>query len=94
MVQRQLEKVRLAANEWVLLFWLRLALRVSLAWRSFWSRAAKDGLFLTSEFVSRGDAADRGVKTHGVVVFDEAGDQATGILEDQGDAWAEAMSFK
>ena len=40
-VQRQLEKVRLAANEWVLLFWLRLALRVSLAWRSFWSRAAK-----------------------------------------------------
>ena len=41
LVQRQLEKVRLAANEWVLLFWLRLALRVSLAWRSFWSRAAK-----------------------------------------------------
>ena len=40
-VQRQLEKVKPAANEWVLLFWLRLALRVSLAWRSFWSRAAK-----------------------------------------------------
>ena len=38
--QRQLEKVRVAANEWVL-FWLRLVLRVSLAWRSFWSRAAK-----------------------------------------------------
>jgi hypothetical protein len=30
LVQRQLEKVRLAANEWVLLFWLRLVLRVSL----------------------------------------------------------------
>ena len=40
LVQRQLEKVRVAANEWVL-FWLRLVLRVSLAWRSFWSRAAK-----------------------------------------------------
>jgi hypothetical protein len=34
LVQRQLEKVRVAANEWVL-FWLRLVLRVSLAWRSF-----------------------------------------------------------
>jgi hypothetical protein len=31
LVQRQLEKVRLAANEWVLVFWLRLAFRVSLA---------------------------------------------------------------
>ena len=41
LVQRQLEKVRVAANEWVWLLWLRLALRVSLAWRSFWSRAAK-----------------------------------------------------
>src|SRR5262245_51483289 len=40
LVQRQLEKVRVAANEWVS-FWLRLVLRVSLAWRSFWSRAAK-----------------------------------------------------
>ena len=44
LVQRQLEKVRVAANEWVLLFWLRLVLRVSLAWRSFWSRAAKMAL--------------------------------------------------
>jgi DNA-binding NtrC family response regulator len=41
LVQRQLEKVRVAANEWELLFWLRLVLRVSLASRSFWSRAAK-----------------------------------------------------
>ena len=32
MVQRQLEKVRVAANEWVL-FWLSLVLRVSLAWK-------------------------------------------------------------
>ena len=41
MVQRQLEKVGVAANKWVLLFWFRLALRVSLGWRSFWSRVAK-----------------------------------------------------
>ena len=75
LVQRQLGKVRVAANEWVL-FWLRLALRASLAWRSFGSRAAKMASSLSASFVSCGDAADRGMKAHGVVVFDEASDQA------------------
>ena len=46
--------------------------------------SGKDCLFLASEFVSWGDVADRGVKAHGVVVFDEANDQATGVLEVQG----------
>ena len=40
----------------------------------------KDGLFFPGKFVSWGDV-DRRVKAHGVVVFDEAGNQATGILE-------------
>jgi hypothetical protein len=43
--------------------------------------SGKDGLFFAGKFVSWGDVADRGVKAHGVVVFDEAGNQATGILE-------------
>jgi hypothetical protein len=94
MVQRQLEKVRVAANERVLLFWLRLVLRVSLAWRSFWSRVAKMASSLPASLSTGGDVADRGVKPHGIVVFDEAGDQATGVLEIQGDAWTDAMGFK
>ena len=56
--------------------------------------SGKDGLFITGEFVSRGDVADSRMKTHGVVVFDEAGDQATGVLEIQGNTWADAMGFK
>ena len=43
--------------------------------------SGKDGLFFAGEFVSWGDVADRGVKAHGVVVFDEANDQATSVLE-------------
>ena len=56
--------------------------------------SGKDGLFFTGEFVSWGDVADRGVKAHGVIVFDEAADQATGVLETQGDFWADAISFE
>ena len=44
--------------------------------------------------VSWRDVADRGVKPHGVVVFDEGSDQATGVLKVQGDAWADAISLK
>ena len=33
----------------------------------------EDGCFLAGEFVGRGDVANRGVKAHGLVVFDEAG---------------------
>ena len=47
----------------------------------FFVTSGKDGLFFTGEFLSWGDEADRGVKPHGVVVFDEASDQATGLLE-------------
>ena len=56
--------------------------------------SGKDGVFFTGKFVSWGDVADRGVKAHGVVVFDKASDQATGILKVQGDSWADAMGFK
>jgi hypothetical protein len=51
--------------------------------------SGKDGLFSAGKFVSWGDVADRGMKPHGVVVFDEASDQTTGLLEVQGDAWGE-----
>jgi hypothetical protein len=43
--------------------------------------SCEDGLFFIGEFVGWGDVADRGVKPHGVVVFDEADDQATSVLE-------------
>ena len=56
--------------------------------------SGKDGLFFTGEFVGRGDIANRGVKAHRVIVFDEAADQATGLLEVQGDAWADAIGFE
>ena len=56
--------------------------------------SGKDGLFFTGKFVSWGDVADGGVKPHVLLVFDEAGDQATGVLEAQGDAWADAIGFK
>jgi hypothetical protein len=39
------------------------------------------------------DVADRGVKAHGVIVLDEAADQATGVLETQGDSWAALAQF-
>jgi hypothetical protein len=38
--------------------------------------SGKDGLFFTGKFVSWDDVADRGVKAHGVAVFDKASDQA------------------
>jgi hypothetical protein len=43
--------------------------------------SGKDGLFFTGKLVMRSDVADRRVKAHGVVVFDEAADQATGVLK-------------
>ena len=46
--------------------------------------SGKDGLFFASEFISWGDVADRRVKAHGVVVFNEASQEATGVLEVQG----------
>ena len=46
----------------------------------------EDGRFFAGEFVGWGDVADRRVEAHGVVMFDEAGEQATGVLEAQGDA--------
>ena len=49
--------------------------------------SCKDGRFLAGEFVGWGNVADGGVKPHGVVVIDKAGEQATSILEAQGDAW-------
>ena len=56
--------------------------------------SGKDGLFFAGKFVSWGDVADRGVKAHGVVMFDEAGDKATGFLEIQGNPWADAILLK
>ena len=57
------------------MFWLRLV--YGFLWLGgVLVASGKDGLFFTSEFVSRGDVADRGVKAHGVIVFDEAADQA------------------
>ena len=38
--------------------------------------SGKDGLFSTGKFVSWGDVANRRVKAHGVVVFDEANNQS------------------
>jgi hypothetical protein len=62
-----LEKVRLAANEWVLWSWLRLALRFFSGMEEFLVASGKDGLFFTGKFVSWGDVADGGVKPHGIV---------------------------
>ena len=56
--------------------------------------SCEDGSFLAGEFVGWGDVADRGVKPHGVVVIDETGDQATSVLEVQGDTWADALGFE
>jgi hypothetical protein len=56
--------------------------------------SGKDGLFSTGKFVSWGDVADRRVKAHGVVMFDKASDQATSVLEVQGDSWADAIILK
>jgi hypothetical protein len=67
-----LEKVRLAANEWVLWSWLRLALRFFSGMEEFLVASGKDGLFFTGKFVSWGDVADGGVKPHVLLVFDEA----------------------
>ena len=36
--------------------------------------SCKDGGFLAGEFVGWGDIANRGVKAHRVIVFDEAAD--------------------
>ena len=36
----------------------------------------------------------RRMKAHGIVVFDEASDQATGVLKVQGNPWADAIVFK
>src|SRR4029453_5166483 len=56
--------------------------------------SGKDGLFFAGKFVGWGDVADCGVKAHGVVVFDKASDQAPGVLEVQGNPWANAMGLK
>ena len=56
--------------------------------------SGKDGLFFPGKFVSWGDVADCRVKAHGVVVFDEGSDQATGVLKVQGNSWADAISLK
>lgn len=62
--------------------------------KEFLVASCEDSRLPAGEFVGWGDVADRGVKPHGVVVFDEAGYQATGVLEVQGDSWADAMGFK
>ena len=56
-----------------MLIWLRLVIRVSPA-EEFLVARGKDSLFVGGEFVGFGDRADRGVKAHGVLVSDEAGD--------------------
>ena len=56
--------------------------------------SGKDGIFFAGKFVSWGDVADRRMKAHGIVVFDEASDQATGVLKVQGNPWADAIVFK
>ena len=56
--------------------------------------SGKDGFFFAGKFVSWGDVADRRMKAHGIVVFDEASDQATGVLKVQGNPWADAIVFK
>ena len=56
--------------------------------------SGKDDLFSTGKLVSRGDVADRRVKAHGVVVFNEASHEATGVLEVQGNPWADAIGFE
>jgi hypothetical protein len=56
--------------------------------------SGKDGLFSTGKFVSWGDVANRRVKAHGVVVFDEVSNQATSVLEVQGDSWADTIILK
>ena len=56
--------------------------------------SGKDSLFFAGEFVRWGDVAYRRVKAHGVVVFNEASHEATGVLEVQGDPWADAIGFE
>jgi hypothetical protein len=43
--------------------------------------SCEDDGFLAGEFVGWGNVADGRVKPHGVIVVDETGDQATGVLE-------------
>ena len=55
--------------------------------------SGKDDLFSTGKFVSWGEVANRRVKAHGVVVFDEASNQATSVLEVQGGTPGRIQSF-
>jgi hypothetical protein len=41
----------------------------------------KDGLFFAEKLVLRGNVSDGGVEAHGVVVLDEVGDEAAGLLD-------------
>jgi hypothetical protein len=54
----------------------------------------EDGLFFAVKFVVGGDVADGGVQAHGVVVLDEAGDEAAGLLEVERGAGADAVVFE
>ena len=54
----------------------------------------EDGLVFAEKFVLGSDVADGGVQAHGVVVFDEPGDEAAGLIEVERGAWADAVGFE
>ena len=54
----------------------------------------KDGLFFAEKFVLRGDVSDGGVQAYGVIVPDEARDEAAGLLDVERGARANAVGFE
>ena len=47
----------------------------------FFVAGGKDGLVVAEKFVLRGDVTDGGMESNGVVVLDEAGDEAAGLID-------------
>ena len=54
----------------------------------------EDGLFFAVKFVLGSDVSDGGVQAHGVVMFEEPGDEAGGLFDIERGAGANAVGFK
>lgn len=60
----------------------------------FFVAGGKDGLVVAEKFVLRGDVTDGGMESNGVVVLDEAGDEAAGLIDVERGAGADAVGFE
>jgi len=54
----------------------------------------EDGLVFAEKFVVGSDVADGRVQAHGVVVLDEPGDEAAGLIDIERGAGADAVGFE